>query len=132
VSQLFIAEAIGSSGKSRIHALDPPAGIAAPGFSAYAIYEDKKPARLAIMNLQFFNRTTGTAESSIVLDVGTKRRATLKRMTAPGLDEKDSDLVTWAGQAYTNGTASGAEVVELVKDGLVGVRGSEAVLVFFE
>ena len=55
----------------------------------------------------------------------------VKRMTAPGLDSKDSDTATWAGQSYTNGTASGTEVVEGLVDGKVTVKGSEAVLVFF-
>jgi hypothetical protein len=53
-------------------------------------------------------------------------------MTAPGLDSKDVRAVTWAGQSYENGTASGALDVESLVDGAVTVRGSEAVLVFFD
>lgn len=53
-------------------------------------------------------------------------------MTSPGVDSKDSDLATWAGQAFTNGTASGNEVLESPFEGReVTVQGSEAVLVFF-
>ena len=52
-------------------------------------------------------------------------------MTAPGADSKDSDTATWAGQAFTNGTASGREEIEGLQNGCVTVRGSEAVLVFF-
>lgn len=56
----------------------------------------------------------------------------VKRMTAPGLDSKDSSAATWAGQSFEDGTASGEEVVEGLEDGrTVTVRGSEAVLVFF-
>ena len=55
----------------------------------------------------------------------------VKRMTAPGMDSKDVDIVTWAGQAYTNGTASGEEVLEDVTDGMVVVNGVEGVIVFF-
>ena len=39
--------------------------------------------------------------------------------------------ITWAGQSFTNGTASGTEVVEALQDGKVTVKGSEGVLVFF-
>lgn len=56
----------------------------------------------------------------------------VKRLTASGLDSKDSDSATWAGQAFTNGTASGTEVLETLSEGnKVVVRGSEAVLVIF-
>ena len=56
----------------------------------------------------------------------------VKRMTAPGLDSKDSGAATWAGQSYENGTASGTEVIEaLSQNGTVIVKRSEGVLVFF-
>ncbi|KAJ6597209.1 hypothetical protein DFH09DRAFT_114039 [Mycena vulgaris] len=92
------------------------------------------PARIAVINWRTFNRTMGGA--------GPRRRAwcwisprrgatvTLKRLTAPGNDERDSDFVTWAKQAWTNGTAEGKAVREAVKDGKIQLRGSEAVVVF--
>ena len=55
----------------------------------------------------------------------------VKRMTALGADSKDVDSVTWAGQAFTNGTASGKEVIESLDHGKITVKGSEGVLVFF-
>lgn len=58
-------------------------------------------------------------------------QATVKRMTAPGLDTLDSALVTWAGQSYKSGGPCGALDIERVKGGKVKVRGSEAVLVEF-
>lgn len=58
-------------------------------------------------------------------------QATVKRMTAPGLDTLDSALVTWAGQSYKSGDACGALDIERAKGGKVKVRGSEAVLVEF-
>jgi hypothetical protein len=57
---------------------------------------------------------------------------TLKRLTAPGNDETDPDLVKWAGQAWTNGTAKGKEVREVVSNGRIRIRNSEAVLVFLD
>lgn len=55
----------------------------------------------------------------------------VKRMTAPGLDSKDSETATWAGQGFANGTASGEEIVEGLESGRITLKGSEAVLVFF-
>ncbi|KAJ7444823.1 hypothetical protein FB451DRAFT_1104514, partial [Mycena latifolia] len=139
VSQLFIAEAVGKSKTSRLLALDAPAGVSPDLFAAYAVYDTRQlaPTRIAVINWQTFNHTmgeSGAAATSVSLDISAalprRRSATLKRLTAPGNDETDSDLVTWAGQAWTNGTAQGKEVLEAVKDGKIEIRGSEAVLVF--
>ncbi|KAJ7137661.1 hypothetical protein C8R44DRAFT_607044 [Mycena epipterygia] len=134
VSQLFIAEAVGSSRASRVLALDAPAGVAPDLFAAYAFYEGGAPARIAVVNWETFNRTQVGPAPRVVLDISAvvprRGRVTLKRLTAPGNDETDSDLVTWAGQAWTNGTAVGKEVREAVRDGKIEIRGSEAVLVF--
>lgn len=79
-----------------------------------------------------------TTSTDIVLDISSllpkKQRPLprLKRLTAPGNDETNADLVTWAGQAWTNGTAFGREKFELVSNGKVKLRGSEAVLVFLD
>ena len=60
-----------------------------------------------------------------------RKHARVKRMTSPGLDSKDVSRVTWAGQSYEDGTASGQEVIEELEDGRVRVRASDGVLVFF-
>lgn len=104
-------------------------------FAAYAVYDGGVPARLAVINWQTFNSTMGEAgvkATSLSLDISAlvrKRKTTLKRLTAPGSDEKNADFVTWAGQAWTSGTAVGKEVTEAVHDGKIELRGSEAVLV---
>jgi hypothetical protein len=77
----------------------------------------------------------GVRATSLGLDISglvQKKKATLKRLTAPGSDEKNADYVTWAGQAWTNGTGEGKEAIEAVKDGKIELRGSEAVLVLVE
>ncbi|KAJ7709588.1 hypothetical protein B0H17DRAFT_998910 [Mycena rosella] len=137
VSQLFIAEAVSKSKTSRLLALEPPAGVSPDLFAAYTVYDGEVPRRIAVINWQTFNRTmgkAGAAATSVSLDISAvlprRGRATLKRLTAPGNDETDSDFVTWAGQAWTNGTARGKEVLEAVSDGKIEIRGSEAVLVF--
>ncbi|KAJ7157006.1 hypothetical protein C8R43DRAFT_883719 [Mycena crocata] len=138
VSQLFIAETVGKSKSSRLLALEPPMGVSPDTFAAYAVYEGHEPARIAIINWQTYNRTMGAAgarNTSVVLNISGlmpkhERKMTLKRLTAPGNDETKADYVAWGGQAWTNGTARGKEVVEAVKDGKIEIRGSEAVLVF--
>ncbi|KAJ7775143.1 hypothetical protein B0H16DRAFT_1713571 [Mycena metata] len=143
VAQLFLAETVGKSRTSRLLALSPPEGVSPDLFAAYAVYDGdgpgSVPVRIAIINWDTFNSTmgkAGAAETSLTLDISpllhSRKKGTLKRLTAPGNDETDADYVTWAGQAWTNGTAKGREVVEAVEDGKVNVRGSEAILVFIE
>lgn len=50
-------------------------------------------------------------------------------MTAPGLNERNPHLATWAGQEYFNGSATGRYVEEVVTDGRVTVGASEGVLI---
>ncbi|KAK7037976.1 hypothetical protein R3P38DRAFT_2903724 [Favolaschia claudopus] len=138
VSQLFLAETVGRSRSSRLLALSAPEGVSPDLFAGYAVYDGGALVRLAVINWQTFNSTmgeTGLKETSLSLDISglvKRRKANLKRLTAPGSDEKDADFVTWAGQAWTNGTAQGNEVMESVQDGKIGIRGSEAVLVFIK
>ncbi|KAJ7252512.1 hypothetical protein C8J57DRAFT_1187577 [Mycena rebaudengoi] len=153
VSQLFLAETVGRSTTSRLLALDAPAGVSPDVFAAYAIYDEAKapltptkrlvPKRLAIINWQILNRTASAIvapgnTTSLMLDISSilpergVGHPTLKRLTAPGNDETDPDLVKWAGQAWTNGTAKGKEVREVVSNGRIRIRNSEAVLVFLD
>lgn len=94
---------------------------------------------MVLLNLAVRNVSTsvGDAEKDAVkVDLtpflrGKGKGAKVKRMTSLGLDSKDVSLVTWAGQSFENGTASGKEVVEGLENGTVSVMGSEGVLVFF-
>lgn len=127
----MLAEAIGRSGSSQIFHIQSPTNISQDHFAAYAIYEHKKLARIALINFAEFNKTTSAPSQGVRVKLeGNFSGSRLKRMTAPGMDEKDTDFVTWAGQAYTNGTASGKLQVEPVSNGVVWIRDSEAVLVF--
>lgn len=142
VSQLFLAEAIGKTGRSHIQRLTTPANLSSQFFSAYAISESGKGGRrsevkrLALINMQFVNSTIPDDGSgkSVEIDINDwlpkGDSVKVKRMSAPGIDVQDADLVTWAGQAWTNGTAKGDEQIENVEGGVVHVKGSEGVLVF--
>ncbi|GIZ45621.1 hypothetical protein CKM354_000877900 [Cercospora kikuchii] len=149
VGLVFLAEAFAQEG-TRVTALDTPEGLSEDHFSAYAFYsgEEDKLSKLALINMKpFYANSTGdyTVSFNVFEGQQAKRggygrrygghraRAWVKRMTAPYVDEKDSDKVTWAGQSFRNATASGhVEIEEVGADGVVSVRGSEAVLVFYD
>jgi hypothetical protein len=138
VAYLLVTEAVGSSGQSRVALINVPSH---PQLAVYSVWDGNgtAPARLAILNLSPRNETTPPAESQqveVTLDLtayigaAQKSKASLKRMQSPGLDSKNSSAVTWAGQSYANGTASGEEAVETLQNGMLTVPGSEGVLVF--
>ncbi|GJE88664.1 glycosyl hydrolase family 79 C-terminal beta domain-containing protein [Phanerochaete sordida] len=138
VAYLLVTEAVGSSQQSRLALLPPLPEL--PDLAAYAVWDPAVraphdgPARLALLNLAVRNVSSSqdVGVAQVDLSAWTKGgQAKVKRMTAPGLDSTDSDTATWAGQSYTNGTASGKEVIEQLQQGKVAVKGSEAVLVFF-
>lgn len=139
VAQLFMAEAF-STPETRVRALDTPEGVNGERFSAYAFYVNDRLHKLALINMQpyYANSTEDfSVPFSIPSPKGRKHRphgsVSVKRMTAPHVDEKDTSKSTWAGQSFENGTAVGEVEVEHVgRDGVVNVRGSEAVLVFLD
>ncbi|KAF8588092.1 glycoside hydrolase family 79 protein [Ramaria rubella] len=140
VAYLLITETVGSSGHSRLQLVDVPQ---AGGLAAYAVWDPAVRstglARLALINTAIRNETSSVAQSdaeAVTVDLSefidhSRSSVQVKRMTAPGTDSKDSDTATWAGQAFSNGTASGREQIEGLHNGQVTVGGSEAVLVFF-
>ncbi|KIJ37551.1 glycoside hydrolase family 79 protein, partial [Sphaerobolus stellatus SS14] len=139
VAYLLITESVGSSGKSQLQLINVPE---VQSLAAYAIWDPAaRPsgiARLALINTAIRNVTmaASSADETVTVDltsfIDPKRPApSVKRMTSPGADSKDTDQATWAGQAFTNGTASGVEKIEKLNRGKVVIRGSEAVLVFF-
>lgn len=138
VAQLFMAEAF-STPDTRVRALDLPEGVNGERFSAYAFYVDDQIEKLALINMQpYYANSTEDYTVSFKLPGGKARKGhnqksvSLKRMTAPHVDEKDTSKSTWAGQSFENGTAVGeVEVEQVGKDQIVQVRGSEAVLVSF-
>ena len=131
MSALLIAETVGSSNSSTLAYIPVPS---APSLAAYAVYESGSLARLTLLTLAHRNTTDPADTGSVSVDVSSlagEGTLKVKRMTALGMDSKDVDSVTWAGQAYTNGTATGEENVEDVTGGSVTVSGVEGVIVFF-
>lgn len=139
VAQLFMAEAF-STPETRVRALDAPEGVDSERFSAYAFYVDDKLDKLALVNMHPYYQNS-TEDYSVSFKLPSQKGRTghgrssvsVKRMTAPHVDEKDTAKATWAGQSFENGTAVGEVDVESVgEDQVVKVRGSEAVLVFYD
>ncbi|KAM7213712.1 hypothetical protein V8F06_010911 [Rhypophila decipiens] len=133
VSQLLVAEALADGG--RIAALKTPSPLKEIEFSAYAVYVGEKIKRLVILNMKpHYNSGNGASSRRTVnVDVGQHQGATVKRMSAPAVDEKFTGNVTWAGQSFMDGVPVGALTVEDVPaNGKVSVRDSQAILVTFK
>lgn len=137
---VMLAEAFKQQG-TRVRALKTPAGVDSDFFSSYAFYGEEGVSKLALINMRpYYSNSTETF--TVEVNVSQPRalgkfwvapRVWVKRLTAPAVDEKDAGNVAWAGQSFEEGSGSGEVVVEEVgPDGIVRVRGSEAVLVFFD
>ncbi|THH15700.1 hypothetical protein EW146_g4813 [Bondarzewia mesenterica] len=118
VAYLLITEAVGSSGNSRISLIDVPEH---PQLAIYAIWDNQILNRLVFLNLENRNSTTtddNAEDLAVSIDLsyyvkeGREDRVKVKRMTAPGIDSKDSDKALWAGQSYANGVPEGNEEIE--------------------
>ncbi|KAH0154431.1 glycoside hydrolase family 79 protein, partial [Aureobasidium melanogenum] len=136
-SQLFMAEAFAIP-ETRVRQLETPSGIDKDYFSAYAFYVNDELNKLAIINSKPYYANS-TSDFTAILDISkyghSKKgiRAWLKRLSAPYINEGNANNTTWAGQAFDQGHGTGDLLIETVgRDGLVHVRGSEAVLVFFD
>jgi len=154
LAQLFMAEAF-AVGDTRVRALalpppPPPsssslsaATVSSESFSAYAFYVKDRLSKVALVNMKPYYANS-TSDFSVQIDLSAAAVAAaanstgsqtlrLKRLTAPHVDTKNNSLTSWAGQAFPMGEPVGQMVVETVaKDRVVRVRGSEAVLVFFD
>ncbi|OLN82011.1 Beta-glucuronidase 4 [Colletotrichum chlorophyti] len=138
LAQLFMAEAFAVPG-TRVRALSAPEGVSPESFAAYAFYNEDRVSKLALVNMKPYYANS-TSDFSVRVDVsfavpageGDGARAHVKRMTAPYVNTGNSSLSTWAGQSFPQGKPEGETVIETVgEDGVVEVRGSQAVLVFF-
>ncbi|KAI0028990.1 hypothetical protein K488DRAFT_57383 [Vararia minispora EC-137] len=130
VAALLVAEAVGSSGKAKISSVPIPN---APDLAAYAVWDSGELSRIALLNLGHRNVSSAPDEAAVAVDLSgvATSGATVKRMTGLGMDSKDTDGTKWAGQSFTNGTATGDEVIEEPENGnVVIVNGSEGVIVF--
>ncbi|EUC46700.1 glycoside hydrolase family 79 protein [Bipolaris oryzae ATCC 44560] len=136
LAQLFMAEAFAVEG-TRVRALEVPEGVSGERFAGYAFYVGDRVAKVALVNMNpYYANSTGDFTVKVglggVLEGEGEGVVRVKRMTAPFVDSKDSKVTTWAGQSFPQGKVVGEMEIEVVEDGVVSVRGSEAVLVFFD
>jgi hypothetical protein len=119
---LFMAEAF-STPDTRVRALDLPEDVNGERFAAYAFYVDDEINKVALINMQpYYANSTEDYTVSFKLPKGkgkkgkNQKSVSLKRMTAPHVDEKDTSKSTWAGQSFENGTAVGEVEIEQLDD----------------
>ncbi|EQB54577.1 hypothetical protein CGLO_05565 [Colletotrichum gloeosporioides Cg-14] len=135
LAQLFMAEAFAVE-RTQVRALDAPSGVDSESFAAYAFYVDDAISKIALVNLKPYYANS-TSDFSVSVDLTSLADAAkgesiyAKRMTAPFVNTGDTNLATFGGQSFPQGQPVGDMVIEKV-EGAVDVRGSEAVLVFFD
>ncbi|KAI1413132.1 hypothetical protein F5Y13DRAFT_161643 [Hypoxylon sp. FL1857] len=142
-SQPFVSDFIGSSGKTKVTKLDisdenPPANL-----HVYGAYEGDVAKRIAIANLDYWNKTSsGVDRPSVTLDLPVPKGVTsvkVYHLNSPLGAGAAADSITYGGSQWTY-KSLGKEVKNVredtetvtVKNGAasVKVQSSEAVLVW--
>ncbi|KAF2626058.1 glycoside hydrolase family 79 protein [Macroventuria anomochaeta] len=137
LAQLFMAEAFATS-STRVRALDAPSGVDPELFAAYAFHVDDRISKLALVNMKpyYANSTSGftiQVDLSSLTHTGNGGCVRMKRLTARFVNTEDSNISMWAGQSFPMGEPVDDMAIDMIgKDAKVSVRGSEAVLVFFD
>jgi hypothetical protein len=149
---LFITEAIGKSKSVQIANLYPGrqangssittalGDVSAGQLVAYGLWDkngplkEGSPSRLALLNLQIFNKTQDIVRPQASIDISAfiktpGQQIKIRRLQAPGADVKEGSETTWAGQSYGSGLASGEFREEISTNPLVTLQASEAALV---
>jgi hypothetical protein len=115
--------------------------LSTPTLAGYAIYGASKPHQrsalisIALVNLNVYNATAtpGAARGSIDFQLPAEcasKKGSVQRLTAPGVEAREG--VKFGGQTVSlTGEITGAKTVEKVKNGIVNVKSSEAVLISF-
>ncbi|KAF2830929.1 hypothetical protein CC86DRAFT_283500, partial [Ophiobolus disseminans] len=132
---LFVAKALGDADVQVVPIVNTTS------LAGYAIYSSKgRRATLqsiALVNMEVFNSTSTPTSSRLSARFklpaelsGKKSKASVQRLSAAGAEVRDG--ITFAGQTVAlDGKINGKCQTEDVKDGVVGVRASEAVLISF-
>ena len=127
-------------------ALDGPGKQVVPivntsSLAGYAIYSSSKPKQrsklesIALVNFDVYNATAtpGAARGSVDFQLPAQcaqQKASVRRLTAAGVESRDG--VTFGGQSVSlSGEITGEKAVEMVKNGVVNLKASEAVLISF-
>lgn len=142
-SQPFVADLVGNSSKARIAKLEVRNGQAAPNLTAYAAFEGNRAKRIAIANLDYWNKTSsGHARPVAEVEVEVPSRAgfvQVTRLSSPEGAGAAADTITYAGSQWTY-ESMGKEMTGVrhdtdtlaIRDGVakIFVPSSEAVIVY--
>lgn len=142
-AQPFVADFVGSSGKTRISKAAVTNADSAPNLAAYVAFENGVARRVAVANLAYWNRTSSAVERpSASIDIKLASNATsvrVTRLSSPDGAGAGADTITYAGSQWTY-ESLGKEVTGvrndtfdvIVQDGIasVDVSDSEAVIVY--
>lgn len=142
-SHPFLADFVGRSGKTRVAKLDVSNSEAAPNLAAYAAFDDGPAKRIAIANLDYWNRTSsGTPRPDAVVRLRVPREVRwvkVTHLTSPDGAGAAADTITYAGSQWTyessgeekKGVRDDTEII-FVRFGVaeIKVASSEAVIVY--
>lgn len=141
-AQPFVADFVGATGTAQVAAVDVAGGDADGNLAAYVAFEDGAPARLALVNLAYWNSSSSTAARaaanvSVSVPAGVTG-VTVDKLSSPLGAGASADSITYAGSQWTyeslglevTGVREDSETLT-VADGLVyvSVNQSSAVLV---
>ncbi|CAK7213487.1 hypothetical protein SCUCBS95973_001810 [Sporothrix curviconia] len=107
------AEFIGTSGSTKVVEVAPGGGNDGTTFSSYVAYDNDAPARVALVNLNYWDTSLGTSRPNPVVAVegipSSVSSVTVKYLTNPGGAAQDADDTTFGGSQWTFASL-GAEV----------------------
>ncbi|KAL6854730.1 hypothetical protein ACO1O0_005855 [Amphichorda felina] len=143
-AQPFLADFVGASGKTRVSKVDVANGDDHPNLAVYAAFEGRKAKRLAIANLDYWNRTSSGYErpvANVSVRLHDVESVVVTHLSSPDGAGADADTITYAGSQWTydskgrevKGVRDDTEVVR-VRNGYATIRvpSSEAVIVYLE
>ena len=147
-AQPFLADFVGDSGRTRVSKVDVGGGELHPNLAVYAAFEGSRAKRLAVANLDYWNRTSSGYERPVArLCVRLPQQkqhvesVVVTRLSSPDGAGADAETITYAGSQWTfesrgkevRGVRDDTDVVD-VEGGYVTIRvpSSEAVIVHLE
>lgn len=103
-AQPFVTDFVGNSGTAQVAQIDI-ADESTGNWAAYAAYEDSVPARLAILNMNYWNSSSSTsdrASQTITISVPDNiSSVTVDLLSSPEGAGASADSITYAGSQWT-------------------------------
>lgn len=101
----FLTDFVGKSGKTRVAQAAIKGGDKLPNLVAYTAFDDGEAARMAVVNLQYWNRTSTQAERpvrTVVLEVPKDVVGVeVRRLSTPDGAGADASTMTYGGSQWT-------------------------------